>query len=234
MISISIIIPTLNESDTITALLRYLQELDPKIERIVADGESSDDTVRKARPLAQVVQATRGRGSQMNAGAYASSGDVLWFLHADCRPHHDSLKAIRGVLRNQKIVGGGFQYCLHQIGFHYRIAETLSNYKNRVLGLLYGDMGVFVRRPVFNEMGGYTEIPLMEDMDFSRRLKRFGDIVILPHKIQTSARRWVEEGYVKNSVRSWMLQSGWALGISPHRLARFYRFHEDRESALGI
>ena len=135
MISISIVIPTFNESENITELLDSLKRMDSNIELIVADGESSDDTVENAKTLARIVHAPRGRGSQMNAGAYASSGEVLWFLHADCRPHPDSLGVIRRILKDRRIVGGGFEYCLHQGGFRYRLAETLSNLKNKILGL---------------------------------------------------------------------------------------------------
>ena len=224
MLSISAIIPTLNEAHNIESLLHYLYRLDRHVEVIVADGNSSDDTATKAGRLATVIQAPRGRGAQMNAGARAVSGDILWFLHADCRPHARSIQAMRQALRNPAVVGGAFEYNLDPPGAFFRWVERLSNRKNHLLKLVYGDMGIFVRREPFDRMGGYEEIPLMEDMDFCRRLKRFGEIVILPQRIDTSARRWFEEGIAKNIVRNWLLQMGWAMGISPYVLDKYYKF----------
>ena len=224
MLAISVVIPTLNEGPQIQDLLQYLERLDPNLDLIVADGDSNDDTVERAQLLARVVPAPRGRGAQMNAGAEAATGEILWFIHADCRPHADSVKAIQQVLTDRSIVGGGFEYDLDQTGFRFRLTVTTSNLKNRILKWLFGDMGIFVRSEVFEQLGGYKEIPLMEDMDFCKRLKRMGKIVILPLRMQTSARRWLEEGWGKVSIRSWLLQTAWAVGVSPHWLARWYRF----------
>jgi rSAM/selenodomain-associated transferase 2 len=223
-LSISAIIPTLNEQGNIKSLLDYLRQLDPTLELIIADGGSSDETVSLAEGLSRVVHATRGRGAQMNAGANIATGEVLWFLHADCRPHPDSIHAIQLALADEAVAGGGFEYNLYHPAFRFRVIEYLSNRKNRLLQWLFGDMGIFVRREIFKKMGGYKEIPLMEDMDFSKRLKQHGKIEILPQRTNTSARRWIEEGYILNSLLSWILQSAWALGASPDILARFYQF----------
>lgn len=224
MSTISVIIPTLNEADQIQSLLSYLSRLDEGLEIIVADGGSSDDTVLKARQVATVIQSPKGRGVQMNAGARIASGNILWFLHADCRPHPDSISKMRQALMNPTTIGGGYEYNLDRNGLHFWLAVTLSNFKNHLFKLLFGDMGIFVRRNVFQQIGGYPEIPIMEDMEFCKRLKKAGKIVILPQRIETSARRWLEEGFVKNSLRSWILQSAWALGVSPRSLAKWYRF----------
>lgn len=224
MVSVSIIIPTLNEAGNIGPLLDYLSEMDPEAELIVSDANSADGTADRGKPLAQVILAPPGRGAQMNAGARVASGDVLWFLHADCRPHPESMRALRSALRNNSVAGGGFEYDLDCPDFRFRLAVALSNFKNRMFKLLYGDMGIFVRKEVFENMEGYKEIPLMEDMDFSRRLKKKGRVVIIPLKMMTSARRWIDEGWLKNSVRSWLLQSAWALGVSPFTLAKWYKF----------
>jgi glycosyltransferase involved in cell wall biosynthesis len=164
----------------------------------------------------------------MNAGANVALGDVLWFLHADCQPHPDSIRAIRQALEDRAIVGGGFEYNLDHHGLFFRLTEVTSNLKNRLLKLLYGDMGIFVRRDIFRRMGGYRDIPLMEDMDFCKRLKRFGKIVILPQRIETSARRWVEEGIIAYLLRTQLLKIGWALGVAPDNLARWYQFKRGR------
>ena len=160
----------------------------------------------------------------MNQGARLAKGDLLWFLHADCRPHPQSIQAMKQALRDSNIAGGGFEYNLNHSGFRFRLTEYFSNRKNRLLRLLFGDMGIFVRREVFERMGGYKEIPLMEDMDFCRRLKRFGRIVILPQRIETSARRWIEEGFFHNLLRNWALQGAWLMGASPEALAKYYTF----------
>lgn len=221
---ISVIIPTLNEQDNIATTLNYLRSLNSKLELIVVDAGSSDLTCEHAEKLSTVIHSKTGRGAQMNAGARKASGEILWFIHADCQPHADSVQAINQCMTNEKIVGGGFEYNLDHPGRHFRIVEFFSNFKNRKLQLLFGDMGIFVRREVFERMGGYSEIPLMEDMDFNKRLQRYGKIKILPQRINTSARRWIEDGYIVTSIRSWILQTAWALGASPTTLARFYKF----------
>lgn len=223
-LSISVIIPTLNEARHIKFVLQYLLELDSGLELIVVDAGSTDQTAVESQDLSQVIFSAKGRGRQMNAGARIAKGDIFWFLHADCHPHPDAVAAMKQALENKDVVGGGFEYRLDHPGLRFRLAESLSNRKNRRLKWLFGDMGIFVRRDVFERMAGYREIPLMEDMDFSKRLKQFGEIVILPQRMNTSARRWTEEGYLFNSFRSWALQSAWALGVSPYTLARFYRF----------
>ena len=160
----------------------------------------------------------------MNAGASQATGDILWFVHADCRPHPDSAQAILRALQNPEIVGGAFEYALDDPSTFFRIVEFTSNLKNRILHTIYGDMGIFVRTNIFRQMGGYADIPLMEDMEFGRRLKRFGRIVILPLRILTSARRWREEGIAKNVFRNWALQLAFSLGVPAQRLIRWYTF----------
>jgi rSAM/selenodomain-associated transferase 2 len=227
MITVSAIVPTLNEEAEIVKLLTCLHGLrDSALDIIVADGCSSDGTRSRAAQLARVITASRGRASQMNAAARVARGQVLWFLHADCRPHPESLRAIRRALVDPEVVGGAFAYALDAPGAIYRVAEVLSNWKNRALGLFFGDMGIFVRAEVFRRIGGYTDLPLMEDMDLCRRLKRVGRSVILPQKIMTSARRWRSEGAMRNIVRNWAFQIAWGLGASPHVLARHYSFAE--------
>jgi len=224
MNSISAIIPTLNESANIESMLLFMRKLDPALELIVVDAYSDDDTVNKAKRYAHVITSERGRGVQMNAGARIARGEIFWFLHADCLPHPQSVHTMRHVLANPNIVGGAFEYELDHPGLHYQLAVSLSNMKNKFFKLLFGDMGIFVRREIFYQMNGFRMIPLMEDMDFSIRLKKQGSVVILPFRMHTSARRWVDEGYVKHSVRSWVFQSAYALGASPNILARFYKF----------
>ena len=224
MPAISVIIPTLNEAETIQTMLAHIYQLDNKMELIVADGNSTDETVIKAKSLAKIIHAPRGRGAQMNAGARIASGDILWFLHADCFPHSTSIHAIQQALTNPDIVGGAFDYSINDSRRFFRLVEYLSNSKNHCLNLIYGDMGIFVRKRIFKAIGGYKEIPLMEDMEFCKQLKKMGEIVILPHRIKTSARRWHQDGITKNYIRNWILQLCWGMGAKPEKLAKYYRF----------
>ncbi len=201
------------------------------MEIIVVDGGSTDGTIEIAAAHVRVYKAPRGRGIQMNTGTRFARGDVYWFIHADCFPHSNSLNAILQTLKNRHIAGGGFEYILDSPGWIYRISEILSNRKNRKLNWLFGDMGIFVRKEVFDQMGGFRSYEVLEDMDFCKRLKNHGMITILPLPMTTSARRWKQEGPVKNITRNWFLQFAWSLGISPTWLAKWYQFgnnHADK------
>lgn len=222
--TISVIIPTLNEAEQIASLLDHMHNIDATLELIVSDCNSQDDTVSLAKGRAIVVEAPRGRANQMNTGAKAASGDILWFVHADCRPHSHSADAIRDALSDSNTVGGAFEWVLDGESLFFRMVEQTAKFKNRFFKLFYGDMGIFVKKTVFQTMSGYAEIPLMEDMDFCRRLKKQGRIVILPDKIKTSARRWEEEGRLYNLFRNWVLQILFFCGVSPVTLERWYRF----------
>jgi rSAM/selenodomain-associated transferase 2 len=251
---LSIIVPVLDEAHRIGPLLAFLREAGREaghqasreanaearaetaatamvdLEVIVADGGSRDGTLDLVRPVARVVAAPRGRGTQMNAGAAVASGEVLWFLHADCVPHPDSIPALRRALLDPGLVGGAFEYSIDAPGAFHRLSDAVSNRKNRLAGLFYGDMGIFIRAEVFRALGGFREWPLMEDLDLCRRMKRAGKIVILPPRISTSAERWRKEGVFYNIVRNWSLQVAWHLGASPAALARFYAFPPGRKT----
>lgn len=229
MLSVSVVVPTLNEETEIASFLRHVAGLEPGIEIVVADGGSTDRTAAVAARHGRVIEAPRGRGAQMNAGAAETSGDALWFLHADTRPHPESLRAMRDALADPGVVGGAFEYDLNHPSVFFRITENVSNWKNQAFERFCGDMGIFVRRDVFERMGGFDEIPLMEDMDFCKRLKREGGIRIIPLRIGTSVRRWLDEGILKNLVRNWILQILWQFGVSPHTLARWYSFGGDQK-----
>ncbi|MBD3287283.1 glycosyltransferase [candidate division KSB1 bacterium] len=224
MDKISIIIPTLNEAENISMNLAYLSEIAGDAELIVADANSSDNTIGAVGKMAQVIFSKRGRGAQMNAGAKVACGDVLWFIHADCRPHPESVPAMFAALKDQNIAGGAFEYNLNHKGLFYRLVEFNSNLKNHIFKKIFGDMGIFVRKTVFLKMNGFKDIPLMEDVDFCRRLKKMGNIVILPQQIETSARRWEQEGLLYNLVRNWILQIAYMWGVSPDTLSKWYHF----------
>ncbi len=224
MQKITVIIPMWNEEDNITEITDQLYKLDSGLSIIVADAGSSDRTVELAQKKAVVIQAPRGRGAQMNAAAAMTSGDILWRLHADTRPHRDSIAAMQQALQDQRGGGGAFEYGLDSPGIYRRVTEFTSNRKNHILKLFYGDMGIFVRRTVFEQLGGYQDIPIMEDMDLCKRMKKVGGIVILPPCILTSTRRWLDEGILHNVARNWLLQTARTLSVSPEMLSRWYTF----------
>jgi rSAM/selenodomain-associated transferase 2 len=212
----------LNEAGFIEKTCQHLMDMSTTAELIIVDGGSTDDTVTLGSHYGKVITSPRGRAIQMNSGARHATGEVYWFLHADCLPHPESVKKIQETVEADQVIAGAFEYRLDAEGSLYRISEYLSNRKNRILKLIYGDMGIFVKAPVFSQMGGFREIPIMEDIDFCKRIKPFGKIVILPYPMMTSARRWKQEGPVRNFLRNWMLQLGWAIGVSPKYLAKWY------------
>ncbi|MBD3169375.1 MAG: glycosyltransferase [candidate division Zixibacteria bacterium] len=223
-LSVSIIVPALNEAGIIQNQLEYLRSLDDSAEIIVVDGGSADSTIELARKHAHSITAERGRGSQMNAGARIASGDILWFVHADCKPSKTSIHSIRKALEDKSVVGGGFYWKLDNFPRLMKYLQSTSNLKNRLKKTLYGDMGIFVREEVFKKIGGFKNIPLMEDMDFCKRLKRQGKVVILKDPMETSSRRWRKEGIIKVYVRNNLLKLAYRLGVSPAYLAKFYKF----------
>jgi rSAM/selenodomain-associated transferase 2 len=224
LIPISVIIPTLDEAERIVGLIDHLRSIDPTMEIIVADGGSADGTPEVARGADRVIHGPRGRAAQMNAGASAATGDVLWFVHADCLPHQSSAAEVRRAMRDPRIAGGAFEFSLDSPGIFFRVTEAVSNRKNRIAGLFFGDMGIFVRSEVFRRMGGYRDLPLMEDVDLCRRLRCEGRAVILRPRIATSTRRWKAEGRLYNLVRNWVVLGAWVAGVSPERLLKHYAF----------
>jgi rSAM/selenodomain-associated transferase 2 len=221
---ISIIIPTLNEAEEIAACLTHLQPLRAAgHEVIVADGESSDATVALAIPLAdQVINASPGRASQMNAGARIARGNILLFLHADTRlpPEADRL-IVAGMERSGK---GWGRFEARLSGRHplLRVVERMMNWRSRLTGIATGDQGIFARREWFETSGGFPEIPLMEDIELSRRLKRLGAPLCLETPVITSSRRWEKHGILPTIFLMWRLRLAFYLGVSPANLVRRY------------
>jgi len=218
----SVIIPTLNEEIRIEGLLRSFQNISA-LEVIVSDGMSQDRTVEIAKRLAScVLISARGRARQMNEGARHATGEVLLFLHADTRLEASAFDQLTSALGDPTIIGGAFSLGLESRAGGLRLIEAVTNLRSRLFSLPYGDQAIFVRRTVFEEIGGYTELPLMEDLDLVQRLKKRGRLVILPAKAITSARRWEKEGIFYTTVRNWAVTILFFLGVSPTTLARWY------------
>ena len=218
---LSVIIPTLNESPQIAETVACTRALGA-CEIIVVDGGSTDDTRARAAGADRVLVTERGRALQMNAGAAAASGDVLLFLHADCRPEPGAFAAVAAALDDPRTVGGCFRQAIEAGGWRYRLMERGNALRVRLLGWAYGDQGIFVRRQVFHELGGFPRVPLMEDLLFMKRLKRRGRIRLLDARLHVSARRWQRSGVVRQTLRNWTLIAALHAGVSPDRLARFY------------
>jgi rSAM/selenodomain-associated transferase 2 len=224
---ISVVIPALNEAEHILPTIDSVRQQDRDAEIIVADGGSVDGTLELARPHARVIQSPRGRAAQLNAGARCAAGQVLLFLHADSRLAPGALAKVRQTLDNPLIAGGSFTLVFDVDNFwlrFYALCATID-----CLCFRYGDQGIFVRRAIFEQMGGYAEIPLMEDIDLMRRLPRYGRRVLLRHyPVTTSARRFVEHGIVRQEVLNVALVAAWFLGVKPRVLAKWYAAHKVR------
>ncbi len=204
---ISIIIPTLNEEKTISQCLETVVNI-PGIEIIVSDGGSTDSTVEIAgrHSDVKVVHSQAGRSIQMNNGAACARGEILLFLHADCiLPREDVLK-IRQIFDSGKFVGGAFQIRLLSDKFTYRWLEMGINFRSKAFKLPYGDQGLFVKRSIFEKLGGFREMPVCEDLDFVYRLRRkYGEIAILNGRISSSVRTWKNRGIFRTSFRNQLL-----------------------------
>lgn len=220
--NISVIVPVLNEEKTIAATLRALAPLQP-YETIVVDGGSQDRTRALAAEFTvKVIAAERGRARQMNRGAREASGEVLLFLHADTRLPATAFADIAVALGDRPYVGGRFDVALDGRHWMLPVVARLISYRSRVSKVGTGDQALFVRREVFQRMGGFPDIPLMEDIAFCRALKHLGPVACLRSRVVTSARRWEADGVWRTIIRMWTLKLLYLIGVSPLRLKRFY------------
>jgi rSAM/selenodomain-associated transferase 2 len=230
--SISIIIPTLNEERTIIATLVHTATLGFN-ELIVVDGGSTDDTPALVESYrlstqssvlspVQWVTAPPGRARQMNEGAKASRGEILLFLHADTQLPHDAKTMIDTTLADRRMVGGRFDVRFDRPSMWGTVISRMMDWRSRLSGLATGDQALFVRRPIFEQMGGFADMPLMEDIEFSRRLKRAGAIATLTATVTTSFRRWEQQGLLRTILLMWALRFLYWVGVSPHTLSRWY------------
>jgi rSAM/selenodomain-associated transferase 2 len=224
---VSVIVPVLNEESCIEKTLHAVQALNPW-ELIVADGGSTDRTVELASGIARVVHAPRGRGAQQRAAAMHASGDVLWFLHADTVPGAGALDAICSCLLDEHVAGGNFSL---RFDGGQRSAEQLTRIYPwlRLLGLCYGDSGIFVRRSVYLAAGEFQPYPLFEDVDLVRRIKKQGKFRTLPETLVTSSRRFEHRNFALMFAEWTALQVLFWAGVSPYRLAEMYRPIRTRE-----
>ncbi|HEU5272195.1 MAG TPA: TIGR04283 family arsenosugar biosynthesis glycosyltransferase [Xanthobacteraceae bacterium] len=223
---LSIIVPTLNEELAIAATLDALGPLRARgAEVIVVDGGSRDRTAAIAAPLCdRLIAAPRGRGAQMNAGASTAQGDILLFLHADTRVPDGADRLIMEGLAGRGCAWGRFD--IHIEGSHMLLPliAAMMNLRSRATGIATGDQAIFVTRSAFAAMGGYPDIPLMEDIVLSRRLKRLGRPLCLRARASTSGRRWEKHGVMRTVVTMWRLRLAFWLGAAPDKLVTRYGY----------
>jgi rSAM/selenodomain-associated transferase 2 len=221
---ISIVMPVLNEADNLRKFLSLLH-LSGNEELIIVDGGSSDKTVSIAMEFTEkVFEAKTGRASVMNFGAGKATGDILLFLHADCMLPDNGFTLIRAVLSNGNIAAGAFSLHIYHPGFGFRLIESVANIRSRMTSLIYGDQGMFLRKDMFDHIGGFADIPLMEDIEISRRLKKQGKIVFIKPPITASPRRWLKEGMIYTTLRDWAIAFLYTFfKISPARLIKHYK-----------
>jgi len=218
---ISVIIPVLNEESCLEDTLNAIRALAPE-EILVADGGSTDRSVEIASAFAKVIHSPRGRGIQQATAASQAYGEVLWFLHADTVPAPGALGAIFACLQDPSTAGGNFSLCFDGGGRSARQLTQIYPWL-RLLGLCYGDSGIFVRRSVYLQTAGFQPYPLFEDVDMVRQIRRSGKFRTLPERLTTSSRRFENRNFALMFAEWTALQALFWAGVSPHRIARMYK-----------
>ncbi len=225
---VSIILPTYNEEAVVVQALESLRHVRGDIQVIVVDGASTDATLALVEALApdyphplRVMACERNRAHQLNQAAKLAQGDVLLFLHADALLPREAIEALETALENESVVGGNLQLVYVGDGGWSRFF-TWVNRLRRSFGIYYGDSGLFVRRAVFEDLGGFKPIPIMDDYEFVRRMERYGHTVCLAPTLSVSDRRWRQKGVVRTLLIWVWIQTLYSLGVPPRYLARWY------------
>ncbi len=225
---ISIIVPTLNEGDNISSVLRQLMDqVDDAVELLVVDGGSTDRTVALASEFAQVLSAPgRGRATQMNHGAEASRSAILLFLHADTYLPAGAIELLRTGFWHSSRQWGRFDVQLSGNGFMFRVISFCMNLRSRVTGIATGDQALFMKRGAFEQVGGFPQIDLMEDVAICKALKRVSGSYRVKNSVTSSSRKWEGEGVFRTILRMWYLRLAFYFGTDPSVLAK--RYYGDR------
>jgi len=219
---ISVIIPVLDEEKTIASTVNNVRSLGAE-EVLVVDGGSTDRTGEISEQAgATVLFGLKGRACQMNRGAQEATGDILLFLHADTRLPPSAFDDVKLALEDPEFVGGRFDVKLDGHRWGLRVVGAMINVRSRLTKVATGDQAIFVRRRIFEELGGFPDIPLMEDIAFCSALKRKGKVACLRSRVITSARRWEVEGVWRTVVRMWTLKLLYLAGVSPMKLKQYY------------
>ena len=232
-LTISIIIPVLNEARIIENTLKRLKT-GSDVEIIVVDGGSKDETIDLVKQweksgtenqpeIKLIVSSNSGRANQMNQGAAIAKGDILLFLHADTKLPPDYSQLVRETLAPPQVIAGAFELAIDSPQKSLRFIETMVNWRSRFFSLPYGDQALFLKQKTFQEMGGFADLPIMEDFEFVKRLQRQGKIALAPAQVITSPRRWQKLGVFKTTLINQLIILGYYLGIPPIKLKNFYR-----------
>jgi rSAM/selenodomain-associated transferase 2 len=222
--TVSIIVPVYNEAESIEGFLSALRDsCTRRAEIIVVNGGSTDATASLARPLCDcLVESGKKRAAQMNVGARRANATILWFLHADSRLPERADELIYDALAHSSHRWGRFDVRLSGTHLLLRAVERLMNLRSRLTGICTGDQGLFVSRDLFDAIGGFPEIALMEDIAMSRKLKTAGRPVCLSQRLVTSSRRWEKYGILRTIVLMWKLRLLFFAGVDPDRLEQMY------------
>ena len=222
--SVSVIVPVFNEAETIEAFLESVREsCTRRTEIIVVDGGSTDATASLARPICDcLIESGKGRALQMNAGARHANAAIFWFLHADSRLTEHADKLLCDALARNDRRWGHFKVRLSGSHVLLRVVERLMNWRSRLTGICTGDQGLFVIRELFDSIGGFPGIALMEDIAISRKLKATGRPICLSQYLVASSRRWDKDGILRTIVLMWKLRLLFFVGVDPDTLAHIY------------
>lgn len=217
---ISVVIPTLNEESHIEKTLQSVMKQEGDCELYVVDGGSTDNTVAVAKRYACVINSKRGRAIQMNAGARLCTGDILLFLHADTILPDNAFREIRKRMNDNTVAGGSFYIAFDADNFILRGVSFITRFNFRLFH--FGDQGIFVRRNVFQKLRGYKEIPIMEDYDFYKRLRKQGKVILIRMPMISSARRFIKKGVIRQLlINKFVVLAYWA-GVDVQTIKRFY------------
>ena len=223
---ISVIIPVLHEAEQISDTLQALQSDASGVsyEVIIIDGDPAGKTIARISDESIVrLIAPRGRAVQMNEGAARASGDILLFLHADTILPKNAFSKIVNALDDGRFVGGAFDLGIANARLIFRLTAWCASLKHRLTRVPYGDQAIFLRREYFESLGGYAAIPLMEDVEIMKRIKRRGDrIVIVPDPVATSSRKWEKDGVAYTILRNWIIQALYLFGVPAEKLVKYY------------
>jgi rSAM/selenodomain-associated transferase 2 len=223
MLRISVIVPALNEEHHLAATLASVK-LSSADELIVADGGSQDSTMTVASQFTpHVLACPAGRARQMNRAAQQAQGDILLFLHADTLLPPGGLDLVRAAMRSPQVVGGSFRLAFLPSTLGLRVVAWGTNLRTRFGKLPFGDQALFVRRTLFEALGGYADMPFLEDVWLVRRLRRHGRLALIPRAVHTSGRRWQRHGLVSTTLRNNVVLALYWCGVSPTTLKRLYR-----------
>tara|TARA_B100001123_G_scaffold436537_1_gene567000 strand:- start:212 stop:877 length:666 start_codon:yes stop_codon:yes gene_type:complete len=221
-LKVSIIVPTLNEAKCLGETLTYIQQLSPH-EVIVSDGGSVDGTLEIAAKFTEnVVTGPAGRSLQMNAGARIATGDIFLFLHADNHIESASYEKMSHSMENSEEIGGAFSLCIVSDKWSLRLITRLANLRSKYLGMAYGDQAFFVKKRIFHKMNGFAKLPICEDIDFFKRLRNLGPVILLSEKTLTSPRRWYKEGIWITTIKNILIATLFKLGFPLRILTKWY------------